>query len=291
MPLHRRIFRTGAMLLAGVAIVSQIASASLAGERIVAIGGSVTEIIFRLGEGGRLVARDTTSTWPPEAEALPDIGYIRALSPEGVLSVEPDLILSLEGAGPPEAVALLREAGVGFIEIPDGNTAQSILDKILAVGAALEVEDKAEALAREVGQGLASVGRLARQVGDRTRTMFILAVQDGRILASGRDTQADGILALAGAENVLGDFAGYKPVSDEAIVAAAPEAILVMSRGPQFGTQREQLLSHPAIAATPAGRSGRIVAMDGMYLLGFGPRTAEAAQDLHRALYGRDGGE
>lgn len=291
MPLHRRIFRTGAMLLAGVAIVSQIASASLAGERIVAIGGSVTEIIFRLGEGGRLVARDTTSTWPPEAEALPDIGYIRALSPEGVLSVEPDLILSLEGAGPPEAVALLREAGVGFIEIPDGNTAQSILDKILAVGAALEVEDKAEALAREVGQGLASVGRLARQVGDRTRTMFILAVQDGRILASGRDTQADGILALAGAENVLGDFAGYKPVSDEAIVAAAPEAILVMSRGPQFGTQREQLLSHPAIAATPAGRSGRIVAMDGMYLLGFGPRTAEAAQDLHHALYGRDGGD
>ena len=72
--------------------------------RVVSIGGAVTEIVYALGEEARLVARDTTSNYPPEATALPDVGYIRRLSPEGVMSVRPDLILSEEGAGPPEAL-------------------------------------------------------------------------------------------------------------------------------------------------------------------------------------------
>src|SRR5690606_13928191 len=105
--------------------------------RIVAIGGSVTEIIHALGEEGRLVGRDSTSLFPEEALALPDVGYVRALSAEGVLSIEPDLIIAIEGAGPPEAVALLKDAGVDYVEIPEGNDTDAIVKKIRAVGAVL----------------------------------------------------------------------------------------------------------------------------------------------------------
>jgi len=253
--------------------------------RIVAIGGSVTEIVYRLGEEDRLIARDTTSDYPEAAMSLPDVGYIRALSPEGVLSVEPDLILSLEGAGPPEAIALLQQAGVRFVEIPDGHTGEAIVTKIRAVGSALGVAEKADQLAREVEQELRAVEQLFAARTDRVPTLFILAVQDGRIMAAGADTQADGMIAMAGGFNVMGTMSGYRQVSDEAVIAAAPDAILVMQRGDEFGTERDQLLAHPAIAATPAGKDGRILSMDGMYLLGFGPRTASAVRELHRGLH------
>ena len=101
-------------------------------KRIVSIGGSVTEIVSALGEGDRLVARDRTSNHPPEIMALPDIGYIRALSPEGVLSVNPDMILTLEGFGPPEAASVLRQAGVRIVEVPEGYDAAAVLRKVEA---------------------------------------------------------------------------------------------------------------------------------------------------------------
>lgn len=262
------------------------AARSEGAQRIVSIGGSLTEIIYLLGQESRLAARDATSTYPPETAQLADVGYIRALSPEGVLSVGPDLILSLEGAGPPEAVTLLKQAGVPFVEVPDGASGADILRKIVAVGNALDVAEKAAELAGRVEERLDELEQLSGKTAVKPHVLFILAVQGGRIMVAGSETQADGIIALAGAENAFGAIAGYKQVSDEAILAAAPDAILTMRRGDDFGTGEQQLLAHPAIAGTPAGRAGRIISMDGLYLLGFGPRTADAAIDLHQALYG-----
>ena len=87
--------------------------------RIAAIGGSITEIVYALGEEKQLVARDSTSLYPEAALALPDVGYMRALSPEGVLSVNPTGILALQGSGPKEAVDVLKKASVPFIEVPE----------------------------------------------------------------------------------------------------------------------------------------------------------------------------
>ena len=118
-------------------------------KRIVAIGGAVTEIIYALGEQDRQIGRDTTSVFPPEALALPDVGYIRRLSPEGVLSVDPDLILALEGSGPAEALDALLQADVPVTMIPEGFTAEKVEEKILAVARALKVEDKGKILAAD----------------------------------------------------------------------------------------------------------------------------------------------
>ena len=119
-------------------------------DRIVSIGGSVTEIIYALGEEDRLVARDTTSVYPNMALKLPDVGYIRALAAEGVLSVRPTTIITEDGAGPPETISVLQEAAIPMITIPDGYTKSGILAKILAVGVALNVPEKAHVLARKV---------------------------------------------------------------------------------------------------------------------------------------------
>ena len=252
--------------------------------RIVAVGGSVTEIVFALGEEERLVARDTTSNHPARAAALPDVGYIRALSPEGVMSVDPDLILMLEGSGPLEAVDVLKKSGIAIADIPEEYSNQGILDKVLAVGDALGVSEKAEELADKLKTDLQTAEEEADGSSSDFRVLFVLTARDGRILASGSDTAADSIIALAGAQNAVSDFTGYKQLSDEAVLSAAPDVVLMMQRSANHDLDPEAIFQHPALAQTPAGQNKRVIVMGGQYLLGFGPRTADAIRDLSRQL-------
>jgi len=253
--------------------------------RIASIGGSITEIVYALGEEGRLVARDSTSTYPEAAAKLPDVGYMRALSPEGVLSVNPTGILALHGSGPKEAVDVLKKSSVSFIEVPDHYNHQGILEKIRVVGKALGVDAKAEKLAAETDAKLTAAEKQTAAIKERKRVLFVLSTQGGKILAAGSDTAADGIIRLAGAVNAVEGFSGYKGMTDEAIVSARPDVILTMKGGgPPIS--EEELFANPAVASTPAGTNRKMISMWGGYLLGFGPRTAEAIHDLAVSLYG-----
>ena len=263
--------------------------------RVLALGGSVTEIVYALGEQDRLAGRDTTSVFPPEARALTDVGYIRQLSPEGVLSVAPDLIIAEEGAGPPEAVSVLKAADIPYVAIADGHDAAAVLAKVDAVAEALGVPDKGKVLHDRLATDLAEAETRSQAVGKPRRVLFILSLQGGRVMAGGENTSADGIIRLAGAENALAGTEGFRPLTDEAVIAAAPDVILMMDRGDAGGKggispeqARRDALALPALAQTPAGRDGAIVIMDGLKLLGFGPRTGEAALELHDLVYGND---
>lgn len=290
------LFLTLALSAAPFVAPAQVPSVSGDGEqntgaitdtsRLVAIGGSLTEIIFALGEEDRLVARDTTSVYPPEALGLPDVGYMRQLSPEGVLSVDPSGIVALESSGPRETLDVLEKARVPIVLVPEGYNRDSIIEKIMTIGAILQVPEKATALAEEVEADIRSAESATADVTHRKRVLFILSLQGGRVLASGSGTAADGIIAMAGGVNAITDFEGYKQLTDEAIIEAQPDLILMMARGGHLDIAQEELFSHPAIAATPAGAKRQVVKMDGAYLLGFGPRTASAVHDLSRALYG-----
>ena len=255
---------------------------------IVSIGGSITEIIFALGAENRLVARDTTSSYPPEAADLPDVGYMRALSPEGVLATDPAMIIAENGAGPIETINVLEGANIPFIIVPDSYSAEGISAKIIAVGKAIGEEEKAQILADDLRKRLAEVTRASgeRAEGDKKRVLFVLSTQGGRIMASGNGTAAAGMIELAGGLNAVTGFDGYKPMTDEAVIAAAPDAILMMERGGDHDSTADALLQMPAIATTPAAKSRAVIRMDGLYLLGFGPRTADAVTDLNHALYG-----
>jgi iron complex transport system substrate-binding protein len=254
--------------------------------RVVSIGGAVTEIVHELGEAHRLVARDATSTWPPEAEALPDVGYMRALSAEGVLSVTPDLVIAEDGAGPAETIDLLKAASVPFVTVPDAVDGAGIVARITAVAEALGVPEKGAALAAEVDAELDAVKAQASGVTAPKRVLFLLSAQGGRLMASGTGTAADGIIRMAGGVNAIDGFEGYKTLTDEAAALARPDVILMMDRDGDHAAANAELFALPALAGTPAAEGDAVVRIDGLLLLGFGPRTGEAVTALHRALYG-----
>ncbi|MBE1282864.1 MAG: ABC transporter substrate-binding protein [Rhodobacteraceae bacterium] len=250
-------------------------------QRIVSVGGSVTEIVFALGEGHRVVARDTTSNHPAEALSLPDVGYVRRLSPEGLLSVNPDMILAEEGAGPPEAMELLQETQIPVVSVPMGFDRSAVIAKIETVADALGVPHKGQQLAAQVAAEIDSASQM--DLSDK-KVLFILSMQGGRVLAGGENTAADGIISLVGAENAVSGFNGYKLLTDEAILTAAPDVILLMSSRHNGELNDETLLAHPGLAATPAGQAGAILSMDGMLMLGFSVRTGQAVTDLAAGL-------
>lgn len=261
------------------------AAAEEAGRRIVALGGSVTEIVVALGAADRLVGRDSTSTYPAEVMQLPDVGYVRALSPEGVLSLGPDLIVAEAGAGPKEAIEVLKAAGIPYVELPDGHDAKGVTDKVAVVAEALNLPEAGAALSAKLSAELATITAKAAAVSPKKRVLFVLSAAGGRIMAAGQDSSAEGILQLAGAENAAQGFSGYKPMSDEAVLAAAPDVVVMMDRGGDHAATAEELFAMPALAGSPAAANKALVRMDGLLLLGFGPRTAEAATELHDALY------
>lgn len=253
--------------------------------KIAAIGGSITEIVYALGEEKHLVARDSTSNYPKAALELPDVGYMRQLSPEGVLSVNPTGILALQGSGPKEAVDVLKKTSIPFIEVPERYDNDGILQKIRIVGKALGVDAKAEVLAAEVEAKLKTAEKQTASIKERKRILFVLSMQGGKIQAAGSETAADGIIKLAGGINAIEGFSGYRQLSDEAVITAKPDVIMMISHaGPAVSD--DELFANASIVSTPAGAARKLIRMDGSYLLGFGPRTADAIHDLAVSLYG-----
>lgn len=253
--------------------------------RIVSIGGAVTEILYGLGAGDRIVAVDTTSVHPPEAlKTKPSVGYLRQLSAEGILSVRPSLVLAIEGAGPPDILKIVGEAGIPVAMVPDEPTEAGVSTRIEAVAAAIGEPAAGQALAEATRRRFAALAAARRTIERPVKALFILSLQNGRAMVGGRNTTADGILALAGAENAAAPIEGYKAMTDEAIVAARPDVVVMMSQGPG-GAPPADLFDGPALSQVPAARERRLVAMNGLYLLGFGPRTPDAARDLMQAFY------
>jgi iron complex transport system substrate-binding protein len=195
------------------------------------------------------------------------------------------LIIAEDGSGPPEAIDVLRAANVDFVTVPDGFNRAAVVGKITAVADALGMSEAGDKLAQDVDAKLQKAEDAAADVSTPKRVLFILSMQGGRILASGANTAADGIITMAGGVNAMTEFDGYKPLTDEAVSAIAPDVILMMARGGDHALDDSDLFEHPALIVTPAAKTQSIIRMDGLLLLGFGPRTAEAVEGLSHALY------
>lgn len=254
--------------------------------RIVAAGGVVTEILYALGAGGSIAGVDATSLHPPQAlKDKPNIGYVRALSAEGVLSLKPSRVIAIDSAGPPDVMRLLRDAGVAIETIPEDFSEAGVAARIRAVGAAAGLAGPAERLASATQDQFRQLERLRAAVQKPKRVLFVLALREGRPMVGGRNSAADAIIHLAGAINAAAAVEGYKPMSDEAVIAAAPDIILMMARG-SHAVSADELFRTASFSATPAAASRALITMDGLYLLGFGPRTPSAARDLMAAMQG-----
>ena len=251
--------------------------------RVVAIGGSITEILYALGLEDRIVAVDTTSVFPPQAlNDKPDVGYMRALSAEGVLALGPSLVLAMEGSGPPTTINVLQQASVPFVSVPEGHDAAGVVAKIRFVAHAMGVDEKGDALARAVAEDFAALAAMRERIKQPRGALFVMSMGGGSPMVGGQGTGADAAFKLAGVTNVMSAITGYKPAVGEAVLAVEPYAIVKMGRG---GSADDAILQLPAFAMTLAARDKRLIPIDGAYLLGFGPRTPQAARDLAAAIY------
>ncbi len=214
----------------------------------------------------------------PQAEALPTVGYKRALSAEGILALAPTAVLATDAAGPSEVIEQLASTGVRVELVPDEPTVAGLRQQIATLADLLGRSEAGTALIARIDADLARVTPLAEAP---PRVLFLLHFGSGGGRAAGRDTAADTVIRLAGGENVLHEaFSGYKPLSAEATLAAAPDVIL-MTEGKLEGLGGvDAVLARAGLAATPAGQAGRIVTMDAALLLGFGPRLGTAVTEL-----------
>jgi iron complex transport system substrate-binding protein len=255
-------------------------------DRIVSIGGAVTEILFGLGMEKNIVGIDTTSLYPPRAASeKASVGYMRQLSAEGVLGLRPTLIVMIDGAGPKETLSVLQSAGIPLVAVPDVFSGEGIASKIDVIAKAVGRDARARCMISRLRDDLGQLDKFRAAIGKKKRVLFVLSLVNGRALASGRNTAADGIIDMAGAVNAIDGYEGYKPLSDEAVIAAKPDVILTMQRGGPGTVSADDVFALPAFAASPAAANHAFVSMEGLYLLGFGPRTALAARDLAASLY------
>ncbi|MEM1380718.1 MAG: ABC transporter substrate-binding protein [Pseudomonadota bacterium] len=256
-------------------------SSSFAQERVVSIGGDLTEIIYILGEEDRLVATDTTSVYPPAANQTPKVGYVRQLSAEGVLSVEPDLILISGAAGPDAAVELLEASGVKMVSLPTEYTPASILRKIDVVSEALGAEERGAELRRKVEADIKETEAAIDALSIKPRILFFFG-SSGAARSAGVETAAHGVIEMLGGENVFASQIGYKALSLESAVAADPDLILLMAQTAAGLGGVEQVRNHDALKLTSAAQEGRILVVDPVTVMQFGPRTPEAVSALAR---------
>jgi len=254
--------------------------------RIVSIGGDVTEILYALDKQDQIIAVDTTSQYPAEAlQEKEEIGYMRALSAEGVLSMNPTVIIASAGSGPPEVVKLLKSSSVPYVEVTDDTSPEAVADKVRFVAKVVGEDEKGEKLASSVEEDFAVLAEQREKIETPVRALFILSVGDGKATVAGKGTGADSIIALAGAENAAGSMTGYKPVVNEAAMELAPDAIVTMAHGGPMSNTLEKIKGVKGMEMTPAVKNDRVITMDGLYLLGFGPRASKAARALMAELY------
>jgi iron complex transport system substrate-binding protein len=253
---------------------------------VATLGGVFTETAYALGAQDHIGAVDASSFFPPEALAeKPNFGYYRFLAAEPVLAQDPSLIIGNEETGPPEVVQQLRDAGVPILLLPDGNDVQAARDLISTLGTVFAREAEAEALIAQLDADVAAAEALVAQATSSPRVLFVLQPPEAPLLVSGEDSAAGHMIGLAGGAHVFPGFPGYIPMTPEGIVEAAPDVILTTNDSVERLGGWDAVYEHPGLGQTPAAANERIVAMDDLYLLGFGPRTGQAIADLALLLH------
>lgn len=251
-----------------------------ASERIVTIDGSVTEIVAELGSSDDIVGVDSTSIWHPAVHGKAVVGYMRALSSEGLLSLNPSMIITTDDAGPQEVLDQVARASVDVQVIENDYSAQGVKEKVATIGDLLNKPDQAERLVDEIQNDFKTVEQNIQQYGKRYRVMFVMDSGERGLMVAGRGTRAQGVLDMAGLDNVFADIEGYKSLTPEAAVMLNPDVVLV------FHSQLPlaQLQQNAALRLTSAAQAGRIFNVDRLNLLNFGSSIGTSIIELQEWL-------
>lgn len=258
--------------------------------RIVSVGGAISEIISRLGAQEHLVGVDTTSNFPNSLQQLPNVGYARKLSAEGILSLRPDILFAGAEAGPALVLKQIEAAGIRVQTLPAIQSYADLQNTITEMAKVLQRQAQAQQLIKQLQQEWSQLQQtLAQAAGPKPRAVFVLAHAPGQVMLAGRDTHAHTMMEYAGLSNAFAAVSGYKPINAEALMQSAPELVIVTEQGLKTLGHRQALFALPGMAQTPAARQQRLVVQEAMLALGFGPRLPQAVASLHKAAYAAPG--
>jgi iron complex transport system substrate-binding protein len=253
--------------------------------RLISIGGALTEIVYSLHAHTELVGVDTTSIYPTEASRLPNVGYARSLSTEGILALRPTQLLATAEAGPPIVLKQIIDSGIPLSILPSGHQFIDVIDRVRTIGRLLHKTDAAEALAsRLLLEWNNTQKRVVNSKINNTRVLFILSQNPSQLMVGGEKTSAAAMIAYAGARNAISGLSGFKPLTPEAVIAANPDVLLLTDQGIKSVGGIGGVLRLPGIKQTRAGREQKVVSLEAMYLLGFGPRMPLAVAELNLLL-------
>jgi len=253
--------------------------------RIVSVGGALTEIVFALQANADLVGVDTTSLYPESAQKLPSVGYARSLSAEGVLALAPTQVIVTEDAGPPAVLRQLSASGIPVTVLAANHRFEGLNERIERIGELTGRVAQANAIQQTLQQDWVRVrAQVAQHTTKPVRVLFVLAHTPNQIMVAGADTSAQAMLDYVGANNAINGFSGYKPLTPEAVIAARPDIVLLTDQGLKATGGVDGILKLPGLEQTPAGRSRRVISLEAMFLLGFGPRLPAAVSALDTAI-------
>lgn len=253
-------------------------------EKIVTLGGTVTEVVYALGAGDRVVAVDKTSVYPPETEEKRKLDLFSKTSAESVLSYDPDLVIATDATEPPEALEKIEAADVRVETVESSESIEAAYKRITAIGKVLGLQEEAKTLNETLEEDVAEATKLAEQCEAAPKTLFVYARGKGTVFVSGGDTSAAKMIEKAGGEHVPDGIEGFKPLTPESVVDVSPDAIVLTTRGLQSLGGIDGLSKLPGIGESRAVKNERVIAIDDLELLGFGPRSGEALQTLSRKL-------
>lgn len=259
-----------------------VAPSATPAERLITIGGAVTEIAFALGHGDQVVGVDTSSVFPPQAKLLPQVGYQRTLAAEGVLALRPTRLIAAEEAGPPAALAQLRSSGLAVELIPSPPTLDGCRQKIERIAALLGEKQRGAQLIARLDEQVAQAR--TQPTDPQQRVLFLYTRGAGTLLIAGSETSADSMIQLAGAQNAAAALRGHKPLAAEALLGMRPDVLLLTSRSLESFGGVQAVFQLPGLSSLPSNQRPRIVTQDDLLLLGFGPRTGEAIRELRAKL-------
>ena len=252
--------------------------------RIASIGGTITETLYALGAQDRIIAVDITSTWPEQAlREKKSVGYMRALSAEGILSLRPDLMLAMNDCGPPPVLDQLMASTVPVVFVDATPSEDAIVARTRFIASLLDARTAGTRLCADISQHFDMLTQWRAAHPTTKRVLFVMRMSNNRPMVAGTGTAADAVIRLAGGSNPAA-FEGYKILDQEALIGLQPDAVLTMEQdAPQVRAARR---GNAGGRLTPAGRKPAISARAGERLLGFGPRTPDAALELARRLGG-----
>jgi iron complex transport system substrate-binding protein len=233
------------------------------------------------------VAVDNSSKdYIPEVAKLPSVGAFRTISAEGIVSLKPDIVFLAFDAGPPESIKQMRDAGLNVIVAPRNYSVDEVIATVRFLAAKLHREARGEEVVRAIQSDMGQVTELQKRIHSRAKVMFCgLGANMPTGSISGSNTRIDEMIRLAGGVNPIQSFEGFRPMTEEGVIAAAPDAILITERSFERAGGVEGVRKLPGIALTPAGRNRRMVSVSDLYFQGFGPGIGKAVLALTRKLY------